>query len=619
MAYSTVEINFSVIPPVDSVLNLVETHLGLNLNEIFKASRQTAGQVRIPNFVAGHDEVIIPPGGHGDPDDPGQIIEATEDHYNGYTPTYYKTAFDLDYNATGLFTVIATNDANQQGGGTVTITATYPNAVFVLGTNTSFAEIIIHNEGYIPPETPFSFTPSSMAFVHKQNDPRQFQLITMTGNSWKIVAKPNFILGSSTPGVAIVSNTDSSGTYFFAYGSGNATVGVGLSEYYDSEAVFTPSDLAGTFNILKDNVQFGTINYTVSVTRLSDFFQVPYPSGQKAFTLDTKYFELKSPNSDTYFQFDAEIKTYDFFTNVVTENIIPQKVVLFKGKSKINLGQIIHRLMRKFPEVNENLLQYQFAKLKVSCAEKLISNDTVVRSGTSAEIQFVAGLSRGITDFGFLEFNPKPNRVTKKSFAFLNMLIPSGNYELRTFKNGTLFNTETLPINPTTTLCKKVLFNSFTKGDVIDYVIDLVGQNNNNAPKKTFCLFPDGNYSNMLVWENEFKMQSAIECTGTASLDTDFEFQNQKRFELLVEKTENLSTGKDVKLSIDTGWLMKSDTDTVESLMRSKRIWLIQENTTISLRPLTKKIPNDDYEKELISFPLEFTINRSYDEETYTL
>jgi hypothetical protein len=275
--------------------------------------------------------------------------------------------------------------------------------------------------------------------------------------------------------------------------------------------------------------------------------------------------------------------------------------------------------MRKFSEVNDSLLQYQFAKVQLSVAEKLMLDGSVVRSGTSAEIPFVAGLSRGITNFGFLEFNPKPNRVTQKSFAYLNILIPAGSYELRTFKNGTLINTEALPTNATTTLCKKVLFNTYTQGDVIEYVIDLVGENNSDAPKKTFCVFPTSNYSNMIVWENEFKMQSAIEFTGSASLDPDLEFQSQKVYQNLVETLEHLSSSKEVKLYIDSGWLLFTDIDTVESLMRSKRAWLIQAEKRISLRSIGKKLPKQDYENELISFPLEFTINRAYDEETYTL
>jgi hypothetical protein len=352
---------------------------------------------------------------------------------------------------------------------------------------------------------------------------------------------------------------------------------------------------------------------------VNTWFLSPYPDGKKAFTLDQKYFELITDNQNTYFQFNTTIKTYNFFTNEEIIYNLNQKEVPFRGKSKVNIGQTIHRLMAKFTEVNNNFLQYKYSEISINCNEINLTTLSIVRNYTTPVIQFIAGLGRYITTHGFLEFNPKPNRVTKKSFAYLNIFIPIGTYELRTHKNGILIYSEALPTNASTILCKKVLFNTFTQGDIIEYTIDSVGENNIDAPKKTFCIFPTSNYSNMIVWENEFKLQSAIECTGNASLDPDLEFQSQKVYKNLVETLEHLSSSKEVKLYIDTGWLLFTDIDTIESLMRSKRSWLIQGEREISLRPIGKQLPKQDYENELISFPLEFTINRAYDEETYTL
>jgi hypothetical protein len=257
--------------------------------------------------------------------------------------------------------------------------------------------------------------------------------------------------------------------------------------------------------------------------------------------------------------------------------------------------------------------------LKINCSEIVIADETILRSGTSIEIPFIAGISRGITTWGFLDFNPAPNRVTKNSFAYLNIIIPAGNYALNTLKNGILISTAALPFSAGVVLCKKVFFKDYAQGDRIQFVIDLVGATISNAPKKTYILFPDNNYSNMIVWENEFLLQSAIECTGSAALDSEGDFQSQTVYVDLVERLEHLSSSKTVKLFINTGWLLFSDIDTVESLMRSKRAWLIQGNNTISLRPISKKLPKKDLEEELISFPLEFKINQNYNEETYSL
>lgn len=474
--------------------------------------------------------------------------------------------------------------------------------------------------GVIPPSSIFSFSPATLAYTHKQNESLQSIGVLLMGNLWKIIGKPNFMLTSATAGVTITNSGSGPTLYQTIEGSGNAIVNIALTNFYDTETPFTPGDLAGTFEIQENNAHFGNIDWTVAVTRLSDFLTIPYPTGQKAFTLDSKFFEFQSANVDTYFQFDAEIKAYDFFTNALHTRNIPQKVVLFNGKQKINLGQLIHRLMKRFENPNDTLLQYKEAVLKVVCTEKLQSDDSVVRSGTSADIPFLAGLSRGITNLGFLDFNPLANRVTKNSFAYLNILIPSGSYELRTFKNGILFGTAVaLPASTGVVLCKKVSFSAFNQGDIIQFVVDLVGASNSNAPKKTFKLYPEGNYSNHIVWENEFLVQSALECTGTASIVPEGEFQSQTIYVDLVERLEHLSSSKSVKLNINTGWLLYSDIDTIESLMRSKRAWLIQGNKTINLRPTGKKLPTKDLDEELIQFQLEFKINQTYNEETYSL
>ena len=492
------------------------------------------------------------------------------------------------------------------------------SAVWIAGISEHYFTTTLNVTNDVVPPV-FSFFPETVSFTHNENTALPSQNIAMTGNLWKVVGKPNFVFSSITPGVTITTVTDISGTYQTASGSGESTITITLGSYYDTDLALPTSDLTGIFAVLENNVAFGSIAFTVTLIRVLDFLTNPYTTGEKAFTLDTKFFELTSGTPATYFQFDATIKTYDFFTNAVNEYTILQKVILFKGNSKIHLGQTIHRLMRNFPAVNESLLQYKEAILQVTCTEKLIVDNSVVRTGTSAEIPFLAGLSRGITTLGFLDFNPNPNRVTKNSFAYLNILIPSGSYELRTFKNGTLVNTTALPTSTGVVFCKKVLFSAYEKGDVIQYVVDIVGQTNASAPKKTYILFPDNNYSNMIVWENEFLLQSAIECTGTASIDTDGEFQSQNVYVDLVERLEHLSSSKTVKLNINTGWLLYSDIDTIESLMRSKRAWLIQGDNTISLRPTGKKLPKKDLEEELISFPLEFKINQNYNEETYSL
>lgn len=668
MANSTIIITFNSIPIDGEIINLADTSISTLLNEIFKINRTAAGQVTIPTATSYRYQIDYPS------DAPtfnigvryrnlqGNLIEgsitslfALSDDASGQTRIVvnsvlppiiynlttgqaiqweygsfyevsstsggsvvdnYKTAFDTDYNTANSYTVEAVNDTSGNTFGNVFITANYSNAVFVLNSNTTNATITINNEDSVPS---FSFFPNSILFSFKQNEALPSKLIYMTGNGWKIIGKPNFVLASTTTGVAIDNVTDSNGDYQIIYGSGNAQVSIALGDYYNQDIDFQEVDLLGSFSVLKDNVDFGSIAYSIVISSINDFLINPYINQSKAFTLDHKYFEFRSSNIETYFQVDASIKTYDFFTNALKEYFIPLKIVLFNRYAKENFGQIIHRLMDRFAGVNDILSQYKQATLQLKCTEISLTNESVIRSGSTSEIPFIAGLSRGFNNLGFLDFNANENRVTTEGFAFLNIIVSAGNYELRTFKNGRLINAVALPNTSEFILCKKVLFSSYAQGDVVEFGIDLVGQYNNNTPRKKYIVFPKGNYSNMIVWENEFLLQSAIECTGTGSMVPEGEFISQTLYQNLVEQLEHLSTSKKVKLSINTGWLMYSDIDTVESLMRSKRAWLIQGDNQIALRPISKKLPQKSNDEELIQFQLEFQINQKYDEETYSL
>lgn len=349
------------------------------------------------------------------------------------------------------------------------------------------------------------------------------------------------------------------------------------------------------------------------------FLTNPYQEDAIAFTLDQKYFEFNSEYLNTYFQFDATVKTFAFIDNTLIETTIPQKIVLFKGYSRLNINPVIHRLMQKFNNVNTSMLQYQMAILSITCSEKYLLNETLIRTVTLPNVSFVAGLSRGVSNFGILNFNSLPNRGTTKGFAIINILYPAGNYELRTLKNGNVVSSIALPTSANKIVSFKMLFSKFNTGDTITYSVDLVGQTNITAPKKIYQIFPETIFSNMIVWEDEFLLQSAFEFTGTASIKSDFDFISQKEWFNEVESLNYLHSTKEVKITINTGWISKTDIDTIESVMRTKRAWLLNSNENISLRPIAKSMINEDLSRELIEFSIEFIINRNYNEETYSL
>lgn len=359
---------------------------------------------------------------------------------------------------------------------------------------------------------------------------------------------------------------------------------------------------------------------------LSDFVKLPYKSSKKAFTLDKKFVNFSTINLNTYIQFNITAKVYDFFTNIETIITIPQKIALFKGAAEINVGRTIHRIMKRFETLTAQEYQYKYAQVVFNCEERNYADNTPVRQVQSDTIIFVAGLSYANKDMTILDINLKPNRVTTESYVYLNLLLLSPGSSIEVLRNGNAYDLITLPFSTDTILTKKLFFSDFAQGDVISCRVINTLQNRTTIPPNTsqsmvkeFKVFPLNEFSNQIIWQNEYLLKSTIDCTGSYKIQTDIEFQSQKLFHQLVEVLEILDSSKTVKLTINTGWLLKTDIDTVESLMRSPRVWLEQGSSTIDLRPSGKSIINDDSERERIEFTLEFEINKKYNEETYSL
>jgi len=172
MAYSKITLEFTAVPNIEDVFNIGETSLGLALNEIFKESRLGSGQVTLPIFEA--DDGFHP------------------DRYFGFVNVYYKNAFNLDYNSTGLFTLTTLNGAVNSGIGTVEITANFSGAVFT-GISNSFVDVNIENEVVAP-----SFTIDTISFSQADVNPCQQVKVNVTTSELATTILPPFTVYGNT-------------------------------------------------------------------------------------------------------------------------------------------------------------------------------------------------------------------------------------------------------------------------------------------------------------------------------------------------------------------------------------------------------------------------------------
>lgn len=356
---------------------------------------------------------------------------------------------------------------------------------------------------------------------------------------------------------------------------------------------------------------------TIVTYEVSDVAQFPYDSDQLAFTLDNKFINLLTFNSGTYMQMIMTVKAFDFYTNEERLFTVNEKIGLFQGKAKVNIGKTIHQILSRDKAINDNLMQYKPAILSIAFLEKSIADDEFIREMSFNDFRFVAGLSANFNKFGFFKFNHLMERVTDASEKWLNFFVPSGMHKMLTYKNNSLYSEVELLPSDGNVMSLKVDFASFTQGDKIDFAIR--NSSSQQCSKVSFVVFPEGMHSNHITWEDEFLLKQTMECTGVYNVKAGLSFISQTKYKGLVEHLSHLDISKVSKITINTGWLMQSDVDSVESLMRSKKVWINGNGKTIFLVPISDSITSQDSQRELVDYTLEFQINPNFNEETYSL
>lgn len=340
--------------------------------------------------------------------------------------------------------------------------------------------------------------------------------------------------------------------------------------------------------------------------------------GDLNFTLDDAYIEVETDKTNTYFTVQMLVKTYEFYTNALKEFTLNYKLPLFQNKQKLYIGAIMHRLIKSFPELNVLNLYNKIHTVDLVVKEISNLNESVITTAVQQNLRFVPGYQPQTVIEGncILNKNPYPTRITPKSFAYLNVYLVSGSYPYKIYKNGTEVDSGIMEAIAYNILSTRINFDDYeaTKGDTFEVKIQIgEGEGVQYLTQKYLC-FPEGAQSNMIIWEDEYKNRQALEFTGEYTLGNEKEYITHKYQNQLVEVLKKYKTKNEFKLTINTGWLLKTDNITVESILDSKRAWLVlseSPNDFMEMVCMTKPILNIDSQRQLISYDLEFTINKS--------
>lgn len=646
MAFSKIIIDFEQVPQENEVLNFSETLLGLNLNSIFKNARAVATEVALPGYsntfyemtladttdITNIDVEYTPEGGvlTQEPlssifvldnldgtftyqitsSTPVQIIDALTDTYilwtegafvskvvfSGFVSENYKTAFDLDYNATASFTTTATTGAEGTGIGTVTITATFPNAFFEVVSNTSLVTVTITNEVSLDPVS--SVAPLLLDFqVVKAIDEAPAKQVAINAlEPWSIATLlPAWLELSALSGAA------------------NTVLDVSPVNY---------AALASGLYETAFDVVIGADTFTVAVSlTVSNFLTNPFAPGKLYFTQQLDYLAFDSETPGTYIDFNIEIKVFQINTYEPIIYTRSYKFPLFQGKGNFHIGTIVHELFEEIKaladfvpnlKTNYTKTQYRPAEITVSFEEKTFG-ETVegLVSSTIPMFKMAKGHKPFTTEnqLALLTVAQQEiTRITPNSFVGTSFVY-FGTPRVIVKKNNVVIDDfEIEEEDPDKVIFSYFRFvNDVKPGDSLELII----VNELETRTQRFLVFQKGMECTYFFFENDNQMLEPFEFTGRRRVNSTLKNSVSTSFKDLYSYESKVNSSINQSFVVNTGNLTKTDHRMITALLASTKVWCSFDNPEgpyFRVDATTSKINNQDTATNEESFEIEFNI-----------
>ncbi len=308
------------------------------------------------------------------------------------------------------------------------------------------------------------------------------------------------------------------------------------------------------------------------------------------------------------------------------------EMAFFRNSTRIHLGGIIARRFEKIslkdigykhfnleeqdPQLFQIYPYYKPASVGTELQIEDRSTGMVSERETFKDIKFVKGRipKQFANNYGILNYEAVPVRVTKNSQVLFNFLRQFSQHEIKIYKNGSIYKTVTHSPGNDSLFGMAMFFKDFNPGDVIDVKL---AKSETEDFVQQYVVFPEQPHSNHLVFENEYNILESYEFTGAFRFSSKYSPVAAISFKELVERVENLETNKEQRLVINTGWILKSNQVIIDAIIRSSRIWFVKNGKEISLTVVGKEIINEESSQALYSYDIEFIINRENDAEVY--
>lgn len=402
---------------------------------------------------------------------------------------------------------------------------------------------------------------------------------------------------------------------------------------YQGNIIITHDETEYTIPVTHQVVEFvslgasiDALNFTDDHDTISNFYM--FNDYKLLLNLAVTYFNYGNTLSNE-FTLPVKLAFFNYRTNYFIGRSIKNIMLELKQLSNINLTSFANQLANDSSMFIRNY--YNPALVTLTAEFKHPSDTDQDETFVYENIKFVKGRKplNAFPKTAILNYEQDIMRVTKNSVALFNFYKEEP-HQLRVFKNGEL--DEALNHHPGVNrlFAFKKTFENYTIGDVIEIrlhknidatVNDAWYNNQANYISRKYIVIPESNKGSYhIAWEDEYGVVDCMEFIGAITFGSSYESNTIKNYENFLETLRKIESKRGQTVVCNTGGIFKQNTKTIDSLLDSKRAWIIskKDETEIDLVPIGKNLSGYDSERELYSYDVEFQINEKNDHKSYS-
>ncbi len=304
-------------------------------------------------------------------------------------------------------------------------------------------------------------------------------------------------------------------------------------------------------------------------------------------------------------------------------------IPIFDGKGAFHPGTTLNGLLPNLTQlmgfalpwsdnVNRVFNYFQSAVVRLTLEERYLNDDSLQNTVILDDLLFQKGRSpENFKNSIGVSMANAPLRVTKNSYAMFNFYRDRGIHTIELTKNGSQLQRISHTAIESSGYGMLLSMADHKEGDLIYASI--------TAPDGTqyqrgYFMLPEGKESYHIAWATENEQLEIMEFTGGFGINSEYEQIQNRKYVNLVDVVDILETRKTQRVVANTGWVMKSNFEFIDSLTRAKRAWLILDGheKEIAMVPQTNAQSNYDSDRALYEYDVEFLINPDHDSEVYS-